>query len=179
MGIDHFEGSLDALFCKLDENGDGVIQPSELRVGFESAGLKIEDEALNKLVDAYGDAEGNLQIAGLLDMLSAVKEHKFHSFEDDPSAATEVPEEVTQRHYVFSEIDHFEGAIDAVFNDVDENGDGVLQPEELLKALEKLGVDVAPEQITHLFSLYDANGDGVLQLVEFAELVANLKHDDL
>ena len=180
MGCDHHEGALEQIFARLDENGDGVLQPDELRAGFRSTGLDIADDALAKLVASYGDEEGNLQIAGLLDMFSAVKEHRFHSFDEDAAApdAGVVADAATARHYVFCEIDHFEGAIDAAFNDVDDNGDGVIQPEELLRALEKLDVDVSPAKLDQLFSLYDANGDGVLELVEFATLVANLTTED-
>ena len=180
LGCDHHEGSLEALFAKLDDNGDGMIQPKELEVGLEGAGLKIEEEALEKLVSTYGDMHGNLHIAGLLEMLSAVKEHRFHSFpsEEAGDEAEVADDEAVARHYVFSEIDHFEGAIDAAFNAVDDNGDGVIQPEELASAIGKLGIEITPSKVDTLFSLYDANGDGVLQLCEFADLVANLEVKD-
>ena len=109
--MDHHEGAIEQLMEKLDTNGDGLIQPVELRNGLEAAGLSISDDALLKLTRTYGDKAGNLETASLLHLLSAVKDHKFHSFEDPDDAECEAPPPAAP-HYVFSDIGHFEGAID-------------------------------------------------------------------
>ena len=113
-------------------------------------------------------------MGGLLDMLAQVKEHRFHSF-DAPQEPAPAPK--TEVHYVFSDVGHFEGAIDQAFNSIDADGSGTIEPSELLAELERRGLDVSEDRVKHLFSLY-ANEDGVLKVMEFADLAANLKRDD-
>ena len=175
IGVDHHEGALDQVFARLDQNGDGKIDPNELKAGLEKAGLELTDKALNRLTETYGDHTGSLKQAGLLEMLAAVRDHKFHSFSEAPEPQEEPPEPPKKPpiHYVFSDIGHFEGAVDAVFNAADGDGDGALSPEDLRGALAERGVDVSPQKLSHLYSLY-CRGDGKLELVEFANLCGTL-----
>ena len=108
-------------------------------------------------------------------MLAAVRDHKFHSFAEEAPVEEEAPEPPKQTpiHYVFSDIGHFEGAVDAAFVNADADGDGALNPEELRGALASRGVDVSPQKLSHLYSLY-CRGDGKLELVEFANLCGTL-----
>ena len=175
IGVDHHEGALDQVFARLDRNGDGKIDPNELKAGLEKAGLELTDKALNRLTETYGDHTGSLKQAGLLEMLAAVRDHKFHSFSEAPEPQEEAPEPPKKPpiHYVFSDVGHFEGAVDAVFNAADADGDGALSPEDLRGALAERGVDVSPQKLSHLYSLY-CRGDGKLELVEFANLCGTL-----
>ena len=175
IGVDHHEGALDQVFARLDQNGDGKIDPNELKAGLEKAGLELTDKALQRLTETYGGADGSLKQNGLLEMLAAVRDHKFHSFSEAPEPKEEAPEPPKKPpiHYVFSDIGHFEGAVDAVFNAADADGDGALSPEDLRGALAERGVDVSPQKLSHLYSLY-CRGDGKLELVEFANLCGTL-----
>ena len=175
IGVDHHEGALDQVFARLDQNGDGKIDPNELKAGLEKAGLELTDKALQRLTETYGGADGSLKQNGLLEMLAAVRDHKFHSFSEAPEPQEEPPEPPKKPpiHYVFSDIGHFEGAVDAVFNAADGDGDGALSPEDLRGALAERGVDVSPQKLSHLYSLY-CRGDGKLELVEFANLCGTL-----
>ena len=175
IGVDHHEGALDQVFARLDQNGDGKIDPNELKAGLEKAGLELTDKALKRLTETYGDHTGSLKQNGLLEMLAAVRDHKFHSFSEAPEPQEEAPEPPKKPpiHYVFSDIGHFEGAVDEVFNAADADGDGALSPEDLRGALAERGVDVSPQKLSHLYSLY-CRGDGKLELVEFANLCGTL-----
>ena len=175
IGVDHHEGALDQVFARLDQNGDGKIDPNELKAGLEKAGLELTDKALQRLTETYGGADGSLKQNGLLEMLAAVRDHKFHSFSEAPEPQEEAPEPPKKPpiHYVFSNIGHFEGAVDEVFNAADADGDGALSPEDLRGALAERGVDVSPQKLSHLYSLY-CRGDGKLELVEFANLCGTL-----
>ena len=175
IGVDHHEGALDQVFARLDQNGDGKIDPNELKAGLEKAGLELTDKALQRLTETYGGADGSLKQNGLLEMLAAVRDHKFHSFSEAPEPQEEAPEPPKKPpiHYVFSDIGHFEGAVDEVFNAADADGDGALSPEDLRGALAERGVDVSPQKLSHLYSLY-CRGDGKLELVEFANLCGTL-----
>ena len=175
IGVDHHEGALDQVFASLDQNGDGKIDPKELKEGLEKAGLELTDKALNRLTETYGDDTGSLKQAGLLEMLAAVRDHKFHSFAEEAPVEEEAlePPQQTPIHYVFSDVGHFEGAVDAALVNADADGDGALNPEELRGALAERGVDVSPQKLSHLYSLY-CRGDGKLELVEFANLCGTL-----
>merc|ERR1719359_2033500 len=137
IGVDHHEGALDQVFATLDRNGDGKIDPHELKAGLEKAGLELTDKALQRLTETYGDHTGSLKQNGLLEMLAAVRDHKFHSFSEAPEPQEEAPEPPKKApiQYVFSDIGHFEGAVDEVFNAADADGDGALSPEDLRGAL--------------------------------------------
>jgi len=179
------EGGLDAVLNKLDSNGDGLIDAGELRDGLSAAGLNVTDKALAKLMSTYANGEGmKLKIADLHTLLDKVEQHRFFSFHQEAAEAAAAPAPATaapvpQQHYVFhkSKTDHFEGAIEGMFARLDDNGDGVLQPAEIKKALQDLGVDVTDAKLDDIFTLYDANGDGVLQLAEFAHMVDTLQKD--
>ena len=175
IGVDHHEGALDQVFARLDQNGDGKIDPNELKAGLEKAGLELTDKALQRLTETYGGADGSLKQNGLLEMLAAVRDHKFHSFVEEAPVEEAAPEPPKKPpiHYVFSDIGHFEGAVDEVFNAADADGDGALSPEDLRGALAERGVDVSPQKLSHLYSLY-CRGDGKLELVEFANLCGTL-----
>ena len=175
IGVDHHEGALDQVFARLDQNGDGKIDPNELKAGLEKAGLELTDKALQRLTETYGDHTGSLKQNGLLEMLAAVRDHKFHSFVEEAPVEEEAPAPPKKPpiHYVFSDIGHFEGAVDEVFNAADADGDGALSPEDLRGALAERGVDVSPQKLSHLYSLY-CRGDGKLELVEFANLCGTL-----
>lgn len=183
------EGGLDAIFGKLDTDGNGLIDSAELRTGLERAGLKITDPALQKLMRTYASKQQMLKISDLHSLLDCVADHRFHSFDESdepkapaaPAAPASTPIGVKQQHYVFDKTKpgHFEGAIEGMFAACDENGDGVLQPEEIQNALEKMGIAVCDEKLANIFTLYDANGDGVLQLGEFANMVDSLQKDSV
>mgnify|MGYP002002337228 CR=1 FL=1 len=174
IGVDHHEGALDQVFARLDQNGDGKIDPNELKAGLEKAGLELTDKALKRLTETYGDHTGSLKQNGLLEMLAAVRDHKFHSFSEAPveEEAPEPPKKAPIQ-YVFSDVGHFEGAVDAAFVNADADGDGALSPEDLRGALADRGVAVSPQKLSRLYSLY-CRGDGKLELVEFANLCGTL-----
>ena len=64
IGVDHHEGALDQVFATLDQNGDGKIDPKELKTGLAAAGLELTDKALQRLTETYGDSTGCLKLCG-------------------------------------------------------------------------------------------------------------------
>lgn len=57
----------------------------------------------------------------------------------------------------------------------DADGNGALDPRELMSALAQLGVQVSPEQTMSIMSRYDLDGNGSLELGEFEKLVVELE----
>mmetsp|Transcript_29922 Transcript_29922/g.100831 ORF Transcript_29922/g.100831 Transcript_29922/m.100831 type:complete len:221 (-) Transcript_29922:146-808(-) len=69
----HFEGAIDGMFASLDVNGDGMLQPAEIKAalakrGVDVSGTKFDD--LFTLYDANGDGVLQLgEFAKMVDML--------------------------------------------------------------------------------------------------------------
>lgn len=79
-------------------------------------------------------------------------------------------EEVTLE-VVYHELDKIMASsfheINKTFRDIDDNGDGTLQPEEFRKALLIHGMKVSDEKFDILWKQFDADGDGSITYKEF------------
>ena len=67
------------------------------------------------------------------------------------------------------------GGIQRIFDFIDGNADGVIQPCEIQEWLEANGVHLTKAQVYELYSKHDANGDGVLQKDEFTQLFYHVR----
>ena len=63
-------------------------------------------------------------------------------------------------------------AIKAKFDEIDANGNGELDAEELAKLFESLGKSVSIGTLSNMLRLSDADGSGTISLEEFAKIVA-------
>mgnify|MGYP006120994935 CR=1 FL=1 len=55
----------------------------------------------------------------------------------------------------------------AAFFRIDDDGSGIISPDELKDALKKLGEDLTDEEIEELVEAADLDGDGQIQFDEF------------
>jgi hypothetical protein len=60
-----------------------------------------------------------------------------------------------------------------IFDEIDTDGNGTLDPEEFRAGLDKYGMDMSDTEVSDLYRLLDANGDGVLTLEEFSSITKN------
>ena len=60
----------------------------------------------------------------------------------------------------------------SVFEQMDANGDGDLEPHELQKGLQELGVEITLEEATEMVELADADGNGSIDKEEFIAMMA-------
>ncbi|CAK5032452.1 unnamed protein product [Aphanomyces euteiches] len=66
-----------------------------------------------------------------------------------------------------------------IFEEIDEDGNGVISRHELQDALQSMGIPVTQAQIKFLVDEYDTNGDGKIEYKEFALAFAGKdKHDN-
>ena len=78
---------------------------------------------------------------------------------------------------VVSRGDASEEDLRAAFSVFDENGDGVISPEELVHVISILGgAELSKEQAEQLMDVADSNGDGKIDYHEFAALMTSKKH---
>ena len=67
---------------------------------------------------------------------------------------------------------------EAVFESMDENKDGVVNPAEFRKTLVNMGLPITDSQIRMLVNKYDADGDGEIDYLEFSKLAHPKKGGD-
>lgn len=57
-----------------------------------------------------------------------------------------------------------------MFQEIDRNGNGVLEPSEVDAALRKLGYESSAERVVHMIAQLDSNEDGLVDFLEFKRL---------
>jgi len=132
-------GELQAVFQKLDENGDGKISWSELGMLMTSLGCPASDEELRLMV-SVADSDGD----GFIDFSDFVV---MNTFSVDEARG----------------LDDMERAFD-IF---DFDGNGVISPDELFKVFDSLGEASSLEDCRSMIAGIDSNRDGSVSFDEF------------
>ena len=154
---------LQGLFSIADTNGDGVLQPTELvkllsMCGFELSSTQILDVMTEADVNGDGVIDYEELVPVAASLLKVVKDGKGSSDAVTPKYAwSDVPAE---------ELDAY---LRKLFAIADENGDGVLQPQEYVKLMRLSGLGFPDELILQGFTEADTNQDGVIQYEELVE----------
>jgi Ca2+-binding EF-hand superfamily protein len=126
-------------FIRIDTDGDGTIAPPELRAQLELMGMRLsgrEFRRLWRLFDTSGD-----------DQLNYVEfNNKVGKFIKPASMGLQMnrpetpPMKDWQQKNVAAQIRKRVTDIDATFNEIDQDGSGVIDQTELMIALRKLGL---------------------------------------
>ncbi|KAH7846691.1 hypothetical protein Vadar_017019 [Vaccinium darrowii] len=136
------------VFNRFDENRDGKISASELRLCLGTIGGEISEEqaeAVVLLADSDGDG-----LLGLEDFIRLVE-------------GTEEKEKVKDLKEAFK-----------MYEDMDECGgtESSITPRSLKRMLSKLGEKKNIGECEFMISQFDLNGDGVLSFEEFRNMMA-------
>ena len=172
LGFTHSRPHIDSVFDSLDEDGSGFIDYKELnRGGLKRHGRQHPVERRAQLLpqaseaatgaDANGGNEGGgdaLQGDGGAEQLPAAEEDRS-------------PEALLQKRLRDGLQKHASRIID-LFDEWDENGDGLVTPSEFMRALPLLGLSVDKQTCDRLFQTFDPDGSGEITLIE---LQASLK----
>merc|ERR1712086_907792 len=164
ISAEDLQDYLKELFAAADENGDGVLQPTEMVNALELSGFNIPAGTILDVV-AAADVNGD----GVIDydeFVPAVSE--LLQAQKQQAAPTDAPV-VNWKDFAPEELDLY---LKNLFKIAGENGDGVLQPNEYVKLMRLSGLKFPDETILEGFSKADTNGDGVL---DQGELVAAFK----
>ncbi|KAH7846971.1 hypothetical protein Vadar_020279 [Vaccinium darrowii] len=146
--MDEKNKQYERVFNRFDENRDGKISASELRLCLGTIGWEIsesEAEAVVLLADSDGDG-----LLGLKDFIRLV----------------EGTEEVEKLKYLKEAFKMYE--------ETDECGGigGSITPRSLKRMLSKLGEKTSIGECEFMISQFDLNGDGVLSFEEFRNMMA-------
>lgn len=140
---------LDNLLCA-DTDASGSLDMEELWEYLQANNTDISREAAEekfRTLDINGDGK------------VSIKEFKKYLEIPDPIALPKDPnEEMLEEAHMQAE---------AVFDQIDTNGSGTLDFDEVLQNIRSSGVDVSEEKARHIFDDLDINKDGKVTLLEF------------
>ena len=143
MDSNTLETYVTGLFGAADENGDGVLQPIELsqvltESGFKLSATTVLDIVLAADVDENGVIEYDEFVAVVAEMMQQPVDSDTDSSDEEEEAA-------------FEWSDLTDGQLDDYLRRLyflaDQNGDGVLQPQEYVKLMRLSGLSFSDEVI--------------------------------
>jgi len=131
-------------FMALDENGDGLLTPNEMKEGLAKAGLKEIPPDLQQIMEEV-DADGS-GVIDYTEFLAATLDRKAYIQEDVCWSA---------------------------FRVFDRNGDGKISQAEIEQVLGSGDVEEAmgAQAVAELMKEVDANGDGEIDFQEFMQMM--------
>jgi calmodulin len=60
--------------------------------------------------------------------------------------------------------------LEQVFAEIDRNGNGTLEPDELKALMARADLDVSGQELDEMIKMADVDGDGLIDLQEFKQL---------
>eukprot|EP00927_Polykrikos_kofoidii_P049399 TRINITY_DN43461_c0_g1_i2.p1 TRINITY_DN43461_c0_g1~~TRINITY_DN43461_c0_g1_i2.p1 ORF type:complete len:506 (+),score=106.23 TRINITY_DN43461_c0_g1_i2:274-1791(+) len=134
------------VFQSLDQNGDGKISEEELKAALTQAGVKIaQDDIHNLMTELQGEENGSLDYSEFL----AVAMPKAAYCEEDVCWSA--------------------------FCLFDRNGDGKIEPAEVMEVVNANEEVMTARDLEELFAEVDGDGDGTINFAEFMEMVQGLR----
>lgn len=131
-------------FDLVDEDGSGVVSPSEIIKVFEKMGLTNTSQLIYQIVGEWDkDHSGGLDFEEFLKIVSQRSTNKGNSRED-----------------LMKYFDFF-----------DENKDGKITWNELKKVAEYLGEEMSDEEVKEMFNKADLDADGLVTQEDFYNIV--------
>ena len=142
-------GDVQKAFKKMDINGDGEIDRSEMLQALSASFSQQEVNAVFNAADINKDGSISYEeFIGLMCQNASAIVSKFRS--------------------QYKNIED----VRAAFKRFDRNGDGALSKDELAAALKSSGLSYTDMEVNAIFSLGDADGDGEITLQEFVNLMS-------
>ena len=146
-----------AAFRRMDTNNDGWISPEEFRRGMgRLTGKGLTQAQLDAVMGELDTNEDDRVDYG--EFVSAIRR---------TDAARKFAREVTGK--LRRSIRENREGLYSAFDEMDENGDGVLSVEEFQRGLRKHGIDLASSEMQELMQVLDQDGDATLDWREFME----------
>jgi len=188
------------LLLSFDQDGSGTLDADELLPALHQLGLQSCNERHGELILRAWDVDGSgkLDLLEFTDLVRSLQ--AFAKFDTDSSGDIDVAElrpalrrlglpadtkeaSAILRRYdtdASGRIELHEFAVLArdisLFASFDADGNGLLDADELLQVLARLGLSKAAiAQVTTIIAAWDENGDGKINLLEFVTLVRDLK----
>ena len=165
-------GKLKAAFMARDYNGDGTIGYNEFRQLLRDLGITLPPREFRELVQAY-DSDGDKEVSypEILQRLSTLLSpegddiFRFGARAPTTSSGTRVlAAEKLLADKMFSKL----SAMQHAFRDIDRDGNGFVNQEEMREILRQVGAAPRSEdEFIALWRLFDVNCDGRCSYAEF------------
>jgi len=157
---DTLRGKTEAVFRDIDTDGSGTIDLKELKAAVEKFGLELSDEAIGSMM-SEADSDEN----GSIDM------DEFHGLMEMHLARTGLVAFVSAKDDSAVDGDTLRDKTDAVFRDIDTDGSGSVDFDELKYAMWKSGLKLSDQAIQSLMTEADGDDNEVMDEAEFYELM--------
>jgi calcium-dependent protein kinase len=168
------EENLREMFCSLDLDGNGVLDAEEIQVFLSELGIKDED--ISQIFGSL-DLDGSGEIE--LDEFRAIMRTKF---ENGPGLRTSFQQSRFRadifKQFAYSSNDKkqsFEDDLHKIFDAIDLDGNGILDPQELRVALRSAGQ--TEQSISEIIASMDVNHDGGVDWEEFRDVMRKREND--
>jgi Ca2+-binding EF-hand superfamily protein len=154
------------IFCSLDLDNNGVLNANEIQVFLGELGIKDEDISQ---IFASLDLDGSGEIEW--DEFRAIMRTKF---ENGPGLRTYFQQKLFQadmfKQFAYSSKDKnhsFEDNLHKIFDAIDLDGNGILDPQEIRVTLRSAGE--SEQNIAEIIASMDVNHDGGVDWEEFRD----------
>jgi Ca2+-binding EF-hand superfamily protein len=148
--------ALEQAFISLDKNGDGKIERLEFRQALAKVGVKIPRTALDAIFSHF-DIDGDRKISHKEFMRFAVY---------SPSPLSGLIEQL--RHNIWAV------SPEKAFENLDEDKDGIITPDEFKRGLERLGMSgLSLEQVKGVANAFGADKKGNIRIEHFINFAAD------
>jgi len=161
------------LFAIGDTNGDGVLEPRELKKLLQMSGFKLSAKEIHTFVQqADTNNDGVIEYREFAPVMSAMlqlsEKPKDKKAKKDKKSKKK---KLDASKYSPAELEmYFQG----LFKVADANGDGVLELDELTTLLKLCGFDLSAKEIEDFVNAADTNHDGVIEYDEFVPVATKM-----
>ena len=149
-----------AVFRDIDGDGSGSIDIDELKAATEKFGLELSDDAIQSMM-SEADSDGN----------GAIDSDEFYGLMELHKARTGLVELVIAKDDSAVGGDNLRSKTDAVFRDIDTDGSGSIDIDEMKAAVEKFGLQMSDRAIQSLMTEADDDENEVIDSAEFYDMM--------
>lgn len=146
------------IFDQFDQNGDGDISAKELKGALKLLGQTADTKSCKKMIKAYDkNNTKRMEFKEFLDMMANV--FQYHLSHPESQSTGGIDAATNQR-------------MEELFDSLDVDESGFIDPEEIIKLTEKLGEKMTIDEVKELIKVVDKDGDGRVNKEEFKKLMA-------
>jgi Ca2+-binding EF-hand superfamily protein len=161
------------VFEEMDENGNGTIDESELKKGMQQMGFELDRKEIKEVMSKFDEnGRGEIKFEDFVYFLQG-EDGRDDDSDGGGGSDEEVDECIEALRKEFKRITKSRNGpprIRAVFEEIDDNGDGVVSKREFRKALDEMGFRFSESQIKKIMKKIDFDNDGGCSHEEFEAL---------
>ncbi|KAK3285208.1 hypothetical protein CYMTET_7179 [Cymbomonas tetramitiformis] len=144
------------MFQEIDEDGSGEVEPDEIVQSLKKQGVSITEQEVKKMITIFDpNGDGSIDLEEFSGVMKSNPEAKDW----------------------FSQLKE-QKAMQDVFKEIDVDGSGEIDVDELITAMKAFGLDLPDEQVQEMFNEADIDGGGSIGFEEFVGILKSTSADD-